>query len=87
VEATVSFFLLERENKKIKYASVGHAIKAAVEELNPLLGDCEIVDKTVAELDDEFFASYDMVVASQLSMTEAARVAQATTAGAASFFW
>ena len=86
VEATVSFFLLERDNKKIKYASVGHAIKAAVEELNPLLGDCEIVDKTVAELDDEFFANYDMVVASQLSMTEAARVAQATTAGGGKFF-
>ena len=86
VESTTSFFLLERQNKKIKYASVGHAMKAAVEELNPLLGECEIIDKTVAELDDEFFANYDMVVASQLGMTEAARVAQATTKGGGKFY-
>lgn len=86
VESTTSFFLLERQNKKIKYASVGHAMKAAVEELNPLLGDCEIIDKTVAELDDEFFANYDMVIASQLGMTEAARVAQATTKGGGKFY-
>lgn len=61
-------------------------MKAAVEELNPLLGDCEIIDKSVQELDDDFFANYDMVIASQLGMTEAARVAKATTNGGGKFY-
>ena len=86
VQTTPSFFLLQRSDKKIKYVSVAHAMKAAVEELNPLLGDCEVVDKSVHDLDADFFSNYDMVIASRLGKAEAARVANATTKGGGKFY-
>jgi ubiquitin-like 1-activating enzyme E1 A len=86
VQTTASFFLLERAQKKVKYDSVGHAMKAAVEELNPLLGDCELVEKLPSDLDEATLASYDMVIASHLGMSEASRIAAATTKGGGKFY-
>lgn len=86
VQTTASFFLLERANKKMKYDSVGHAMKAAVEELNPLLGDCELVEKLPSALDETTLASYDMVIASHLGMTEASRISAATMKGGGKFY-
>ena len=48
--------------KKTKYATVADAMKPVVEELNPLLGDCEIVAKSVAELDTEFVSQVRLIL-------------------------
>lgn len=90
VQTTASFFLLDRENsaKRTKFASVALALQEGVEELNPLLGSCEVVDKSVQDLlnDDDFVSQYDMVVASRLSMDDAARLASATTKSGGKFY-
>lgn len=86
VQTTASFFLLERNDKKLKYDSVAHAMKDSVEELNPLLGECEIVDKAIGELDDSLLAGYDMVIASHMGMKDASRIAAATTKAGGKFY-
>lgn len=86
METTPSFFLLHRQDKKLKYKSVGHAMKAAVEELNPLLGDCLVIDKKVQALDEAFIAGFDIVIASQIGMKEASRISQAATSQGGKFF-
>jgi len=89
VQTTASFFLLDRNditNKKPKYASVGHAMQGAVEELNPLLGKCDVIEKSVTELDMSIVKEYDMVVASRLSIDDAGRLAAATTQTGGKFY-
>lgn len=64
--------------KKMKYASTGHACKAAVEELNPLLGDCPVLDKTVQDLlgaDDTTLSEYETVICSQVGRKDASALA------------
>ena len=82
---TPSFFL-ESPSKKLKYASVAHAMQASVEELNPLLGTCEILDMPMEDISDAMFAEYDMVICSKVDMANAARIAKATTAGGGKFY-
>lgn len=76
---TPSFFTTPANtSKKVKYNSVGHACQAAVEELNPLLGSCTVLDKSVQDLlqpDDTTLEEYDIVVASRIGMNDASRVA------------
>lgn len=90
VQTTASFFLLDREDnaKKPKFSSVAHSLQEAVEELNPLLGKCEIVDKSVQELleDDNLVSQYGMVVASRIGMDDAGRLASATTKSGGKFY-
>jgi len=90
VQTTASFFLLDREDtaKKPKYTSVAHALKGAVEELNPLLGDCPVLEKSVSELieNDALLQEYDMVVASRVGMQDAGRLAMATTKYGGKFY-
>lgn len=83
---TPSFFVNAHTNKKLKYASVAHAIQASVEELNPFLGQCEILDNNVNELSEQVLKDYDMVICSRVGMAEAARMAKATTASGGKFF-
>lgn len=83
---TPSFFLPKDTPKKIKYSSVAHAMQAAVEELNPLLGTCEIMDATVDKITDEMLSEFSMVIASQVAKEDAVRLAKATTAAGGSFY-
>jgi ubiquitin-like 1-activating enzyme E1 A len=83
---TPSFFLLDRQDKKIKYESVGHAMRAAVEELNPLLGDCPVVNQQVQDLDEAFLGEFDMIIASRINMKEASRISQAATRAGGKFY-
>ena len=62
--------------KKIKYDSVAHAVRPLVEELNPLLGSCPIIEKQISELTKEDLQNYAIVVASRLPVDEAVRLSQ-----------
>mmetsp|Transcript_38448 Transcript_38448/g.93027 ORF Transcript_38448/g.93027 Transcript_38448/m.93027 type:complete len:330 (-) Transcript_38448:131-1120(-) len=70
------FFSIPKANKKVKYNSVAHAVKPLVEDLNMLLGDCPILEKSVPDLGEEDLKDYTVIVASQIPLTEATRLAQ-----------
>lgn len=57
--------------------TVAEAMQQQIEDLNPLLGPCEIVTKDVETLSNEFFARFDIVVASRISANEGIRIASA----------
>lgn len=56
--------------------SVAKAIKPYVEELNPLLGDCEIDDRELSDIPSEYFKKFDIVVASKVPLKEALRISK-----------
>jgi ubiquitin-like 1-activating enzyme E1 A len=71
----------EQTPKKIKYDSVAHAVRPLVEELNPLLGSCPIVEKDVSELTREDIKDYAVVLASRIPLDEAVRLSQLLAEG------
>ncbi len=88
---TPSFFLspterLGNDAKKVKYSTVAQALQPVVEELNPLLGTCEIETRSPHELPDSFFGQFSIVIASRLGMGDATRISNATIAGDGKFF-
>lgn len=67
----------EPESKKAKTAptTVASAIQPKVEELNPLLsGRNSIEERPIASLPDDYFAQFDAIVASRLTVAEAKRI-------------
>ena len=73
-------------NKRIK-RTVADVIKSKIEELNPLLGDCEICNESVSQLTSEYISKFSIVVASRLcSMTDAIRIANICTAAGNKFY-
>lgn len=72
--------------KKQKYLTVAEAMQPVVEELNPLLGSCEISPTSVDELSDKYVSQFSIVIASQLPKTDARRIAKATTNAGGKFF-
>ena len=74
---------------------MAHAVQAAVEDLNPLLGECPVVD-SVDSVDDllnqdgsdagKTLASYSVVVASRLTPSQATKMAQMVTSAGNKFF-
>lgn len=103
VPSTSSFFLACRKNdddaannnnnsKKAK-TTMANAVQAAVEDLNPLLGECPVVD-SVDSVDDLLkdeatkatLASYSVVVASRLTPSQATQMAQIVTEAGNKFF-
>ncbi|KAL9181632.1 hypothetical protein ACHAXT_010437 [Thalassiosira profunda] len=67
----------EPDAKKAKTApkTVAAAIQPKVEELNPLLaGRNSIEERSLASLPDDYFAQFDAVVASRLTVDEAKRI-------------
>lgn len=67
----------EPEAKKAKTTptTVAAAIQPKVEELNPLLsGRNSIEERPIASLPDDFFAQFDAIVASRLTVAEAKRI-------------
>lgn len=83
---TPSFFVNPHANKKLKYASVAHALQVPVEELNPLLGPCEIIDKDVGDISEDMLKDFDMVICSRVGMADAVRMAKATTSAGGKFY-
>jgi ubiquitin-like 1-activating enzyme E1 A len=95
---TPSFFLSAQDRvactataepaaKKPKYGgTVAEAVQTGVEELNPLLGGCDIVSTPVSELTSEFLSQFSIVVASRISMSDAIRISKATTAAGGKFY-
>lgn len=69
------FFSIPKTAKKVKYSSVAHAVKPLVEDLNMLLGDCPILEKSVSDLGEDDLKNYTVIVASQIPLTEATRLA------------
>ena len=77
----------EPESKKQKKEpqTVAQAMKPLIEELNPLLGDCEIVD--YKDLNEQVLARYGIVVCSRMeNMEDAVRIADLTTRTGGKFF-
>lgn len=65
----------ETKKAKTTKATVASAIRPKVEELNPLLaGRNSIEERSVASLPDEYFAQFDAIVASRLTVAEAKRI-------------
>jgi ubiquitin-like 1-activating enzyme E1 A len=76
----------EPASKKQKYGTVAEAMKPVVEELNPLLGECDIVSTAVSDLSDDFLAQFSIVVASRVSMKDAVRISKAVTSASGKFY-
>lgn len=89
---TPSLFLPQREEvdsiadndtpknakKKQKFFNtVAEAMQQSIEDLNPLLGECEILPLDVDEISDNVLAEFDIVVASRVSMGQAVRITEA----------
>lgn len=83
---TPSFFVLHKDKKRVRYSSVAHAMKESVEELNPLLGECEILETSVSDITEDMLKGYSMVIASHIGKNESSRLAKATTSAGGSFF-
>lgn len=87
---TPSIFLpsSDDKNKKLKYSSVAAAAKTPIEELNPLLGECEIVDQSIDQViaDEDFLKGFCVVVASRLSLSQAKRLATACAKTGGAFY-
>jgi ubiquitin-like 1-activating enzyme E1 A len=66
------------QTKKMKYASVAHAVQPLVEELNFLLGACPIImeGKSVQDLTAEDLKPFTVILASQLPLKEAVRLSK-----------
>jgi len=67
--------------KKTRYESVALAVRPLVEELNPLLGSCPIIDKEISELTKEDLKDYAVVIASQVPLVEVVRLSQLVADG------
>lgn len=72
--------------KRAKYASVAHAVQPLVEEMNPLLGGCPILEKEVAELTQEDLEPFSVIVASQIPLEQAVRLAKIVTKFGSQFY-
>lgn len=71
--------------KKVK-TTIGQAMKNKIEELNPLLGDCEVLDTDIDNLSDETLAKFSIVVASHVNVSTAVRLSKATVKAGGKFF-
>jgi ubiquitin-like 1-activating enzyme E1 A len=76
----------DSSNKKTKYASVAQAVQLPVQELNPLLGDCPLLEKSVSELTEEDLKGFSIVVASHISKADAIRISTITTKAGGKFY-
>ena len=97
VTETSSFFLAcspskdndSHANKKAK-RTMAQAVQPAVEDLNPLLGGCPVLE--AASVDDllanqqETLASYSVIVASRLTPSQAVQMSNLATAAGNKFF-
>jgi ubiquitin-like 1-activating enzyme E1 A len=78
-EMAPHFFTPTQPEKRLKYASVAHAVQPLVEELNPLLEGCPIIEKEVSDLTEEDLKAFTIIVASQIELKEAVRLSKLAT--------
>lgn len=79
----------EPASKKQKCGTMAQAVQPAIEDLNPLLGACPVLEAaTVDELlnDTEILQSFSVVVASRLTPTQATTMAKTVTDAGGKFF-
>uniref|UniRef100_A0A7S4MC74 THIF-type NAD/FAD binding fold domain-containing protein n=2 Tax=Odontella aurita TaxID=265563 RepID=A0A7S4MC74_9STRA len=76
----------ESLRKKAKVVTVARAMQEHVHELNPLLDECEVNETLVEDVPDEYFAKFDLVIASCLGISQATRIASATTSAGGKFY-
>jgi ubiquitin-like 1-activating enzyme E1 A len=72
-------------NKKSK-RTVADAIRPKIEELNPLLGDCEIRTEAVSDLTEDFVKQFTIVVASHIGISDAIRLSDIATGAGNKFY-
>ena len=76
----------EPDQKRIKKMSVAKAIQPHILELNPLLEECEINEQEIPSIPSDFFAKFDIVVASNIGVQQAIRISKATTSHNGKFY-
>ena len=78
----------DSSNKRTKYGTIGELVQPAIEDLNPLLGACELVNHSVSDLvaNEEILRSFTVVVASRLTPSEALAISSKLIPGQ-KFFW
>merc|ERR1712238_205185 len=67
--------------------AVAQAMKPQVEELNPLLGECEVCDTPVDDLSLEYLSKFNIVVASDMGLDQAAKLSEKTVNVGGKFFF
>lgn len=73
------------DKKRVKRMSVAKAMQPHVHELNPLLEECDINEDDLDIVPGEYFAKFDIVIASNISLEEAVRISKAVTAEGGKF--
>lgn len=89
LDPTPTFFLHQEDrvrSKKQKTLTVAQVMKGKVEELNPLLGDCEIHHTAAADLTDAIVQEFSIVICSHVAMSDAIRISKAVTAAGNKFY-
>jgi len=77
----------EVQTKRIRRLTVASAMQANVTEMNPLIHSCEIQETyPLASIHDDYFANFDIVVASKIGMKEAMRISKVVTSVGHKFF-
>jgi ubiquitin-like 1-activating enzyme E1 A len=75
----------DHKKAKLEPQTVAQAMKPLIEELNPLLGECEIVD--YQDLNQQVLSRYGIVISSRMeNMQDACRIAEQTTSAGGKFF-
>jgi ubiquitin-like 1-activating enzyme E1 A len=73
-------------SKKVK-RTVADAMKSKIEELNPLLGECEICNTPTTQLTSEYISKFSIIVASRLcSIDDAIRISNICTSYGNKFY-
>lgn len=75
----------EPDSKRTK-VTVAQRMQGPVMELNPLLDSCEICEEDVDSIPDSYFSKFDIVIASNIGLNQAKRIAKATTEAGNKFF-
>lgn len=73
-------------SKKPKKPSVAQVMRPVVHELNPLLEPCIIEERRIEDIPNDFFSTFDVVIASRIGSTQAQRIACATTKSGGKFY-
>ena len=62
--------------KRARTATVASAMQERVHELNPLLDACEINEMVLEDVPDEYFANFDIIVASRIGLIQCRRISK-----------
>ena len=76
-EGSYSSNFNKNKTKRPKHGTIAELVQPAIEDLNPLLGSCELVNHSISELlaDEKTIRSFSVVVASRLTPKQALELA------------